>query len=153
MLKQVLMLWSQLLPSYQQPSYQLRWIHSSLFSTRKDFNCLRHITAEKWEKMQIYFQVSPACRESKDYYIGVVFIKKSPGTSSCGIVVLDHTGWQALSREALEVGIFRVYVIFMEAPLMIPEFLLWGTLTVTAAALTLYVLNSFEEIQNILLHF
>ena len=143
MLKQVLMLWSQLLPSYQQPRYQLRRIHSSLFSTRKDFKW------EKWEKMQIYFQVSSACRESKDYYTAVVFTKSSPGTRSCGVVVLDHSGWQVLGREALEVGIFRLYVIFMEAPLMRPEFLQWGTLTVTAAALTLHLLNSFEKIQNL----
>ena len=83
--------------------------------------------------MQIYFQVFSACRELKDYYTGVVFTKSSPGTSSCGVVVLDHTGWQVLSREALEVGIFKLYVIFMEVPLMRPEFLQWGILKVTVA--------------------
>ena len=100
----------------------------------------------------MFLENNSAHRDLKEYYTGVVFTKSSPGTSSCGVVVLDHTGWQALSREALEVGIFRLYVIFMEAPLMRPKFLQWGTLTVTATVLTIYVLNSFDEKQNIYFH-
>ena len=54
----LLMPWLPVSPGHQQSWYWLCRINRSLSSVQNDFNYLCHLSFEKWEKIQIYVDVS-----------------------------------------------------------------------------------------------
>ena len=80
-------------PRHQPPCYWLFEINRCLFSTEKDFNCLRHFCVTKWQKMQICLCVSESTFSATSVYFCF------PATGYGQAVSKGTPRWKQVSHE------------------------------------------------------